>query len=263
MMRLLWLCIFVCLSAWPVQAAERILALSPHACELLYAIDAGVEVVGVSAYCDYPEMVKNRPVIANYSRLFSEASLRLKPTLVIASNPTLKGLQKLKQHGVRVMVTHPENLQDIFDDLIRLGKQTGHEQKANKLVGQMQERLVAVQNLTTKRLRVFFEVWSDPLMTEAGGSFITQVLSAAGGDNVFSENHAETMRLNVESVVRADPEVIIIPSRSGNIESRKIFWKQWLPDARVIAINPDLVSRPGPRIVDGIVQLQQQLSQRP
>jgi len=257
---LLLLASFPAGGAW---AEERILALSPHACELLYAMGAGVEVVGVSAYCDYPEAVKSIPVIANYSRLFSEASLRLKPTLVIASNPTLKGLQKLEQHGVRVIVTHPESLQDIFDDLIRLGKQTGHEQQANKLLAQMQERLAAVQTQTTKRARVFFEVWSDPLMTEAGGSFITQVLSAAGGDNVFAENHAETMRLNVESVVRANPEVIIIPSRSGKIESRKIFWRQWLPDARVIAINPDLVSRPGPRIVDGIVQLQQQLSQTP
>jgi len=255
---LLLLVSFSTASAW---AEERILALSPHACEFLYAIDAGVDVVGISAYCDYPEAVKNKPVIANHSRLFSEASLRLNPTLIVASNSTLKGLQKLKQHGARVMVTHPENLQDIFDDLIRLGKQTGHEQQAIKLAGRMQKRLEAVQNRTTKRLRVFFEVWSDPLMTEAGGSFITQVLSAAGGDNVFAVNHAETMRLNVESVVRANPEVIIIPSRSGNIEARKIFWKQWFPTARVIAINPDLVSRPGPRIVDGIVQLQLQLSQ--
>ena len=245
-------------SAW---AEQRILALSPHACELLYALDAGIDVVGVSAYCDYPEAVKNKPVIANHLRLFSEASLRLNPTLIVTSNSTLKGVQKLEQHGVRVIVSHPENLQDIFEDLIRIGKQINHERLATKLVGQMQKRLVAVQNRTTKRMRVFFEVWSDPLMTEAGGSFITQVLSAAGGDNVFAENHSETMRLNVESVVRANPEVIIIPSRSGNIESRKIFWEQWLPDARVIAINPDFVSRPGPRIIDGIVQLQQQLNQ--
>ena len=257
---LLLLASFTAGSAW---AEERILALSPHACELLYAIDAGAEVVGVSAYCDYPEAVKKMPVIANYSRLFSEASLRLSPTLVIASNPGLKGLQQLEQYGVRVIVTHPESLQDIFDDLIRLGEQTGHEQQADRLVAQMRERLAAVQGRTTKRLRVFFEVWSDPLMTEAGGSFITHVLSAAGGDNVFAENRAETMRLNVESVVRANPEVIIIPSRSGDIEARKIFWREWLPDARVIAINPDLVSRPGPRIIDGIVQLQQQLSRTP
>ncbi|MDT8376641.1 MAG: helical backbone metal receptor [Mariprofundaceae bacterium] len=262
-MRLILLLLLAALPAGGAWAGERILALSPHACEMLFAVGAGAEVVGVSAYCDYPEAVKNRPVIANYSRLFSEASLRLRPTLVIASNPALQGLQHLEQHGVRMIVTHPENLQDIFDDLIRLGKETGHEQQAERVAARMQAGLAAAQGRTTKRLRVFFEVWSNPLMTEAGGSFITQVLNAAGGDNVFAENHAETMRLNVESVVRASPEVIIIPSRSGNIESRRTFWRQWLPDTRVIAINPDLVSRPGPRIVDGIVQLQQQLSRIP
>ncbi|GAV19617.1 iron complex transport system substrate-binding protein [Mariprofundus micogutta] len=255
--------LLTCLSVGSAWAGERILALSPHACEMLYAIGAGDEVVGVSEYCDFPDAVKNRPVIANYSRLYHEAALRLKPTLLIASNASLKGLETARQHGALIVVTHPENLQDIFDDLHRLGEQTGHASQATLLVGQLQTRLAEIKAKTDTRHRVFFEVWSDPLMTEAGNSFITQVLDAAGGDNVFSGNNVETMRVNIEAVIRAKPAVIIIPNRSGNIESRKAFWKQWLPTAYVIAINPDLISRPSPRIVEGIAQLQQQLDQIP
>jgi len=98
-------------------------------------------------------------------------------------------------------------------------------------------------------------------MTEAGQSFVTEVLDAAGGDNVFAGNDIETMRLNVEAVIRAEPEVIVIPSRNGKINDRIVFWKRWLPDVRVIAVNPDLISRPGPRIIDGIATLQRQFRQ--
>lgn len=253
----LFLC---CCSVSTVWAEQRILALSPHACEILHAIGAADEVVGVSQYCDYPASFAQKPVVANYSRLFSEAAIRLNPTLIVASNSTLKGLEKLKDKS-HIIVTHPETLDDIIRDIERVGKNTGHEKQAIAVSQKIKEKLELVRQNTKQRKRVFFEVWSDPLMTEAGKSFVTHVLHAAGGDNVFAGEDVESMRLNVESVVRAAPEVIIIPSRSGDISDRQEFWKHWLPKARVFAINPDLVNRPGPRIVDGIAQLQEKLEQ--
>jgi ABC-type Fe3+-hydroxamate transport system substrate-binding protein len=252
--------LLLCCSVSTVWAEERILALSPHACEILYAIGAADEVVGVSQYCDYPASFGQKPEVANYSRLFAEAALRLRPSLIVASNSALKGLEKLKHSGSRIMVTHPETLNDIIRDIQRVGKFTGHEHQAIVISRKMEEKLDVIRRNTQQRKRVFFEVWSDPLMTEAGKSFITHVLDAAGGDNVFAGNDVESMRVNVESVVRAAPEVIIIPSKSRDISAREEFWKHWLPQARVIAVNPDLISRPGPRIVDGISQLQQLLS---
>jgi len=242
-------------------AAERILALSPHACEILHAIGAADEVVGISEYCDYPDSFKEKPVIANYSRLFVEAAMRLKPTMIVAPNTALKGLLQMEKQGSQIIITHPATLNDIFEDTERIGQLTGHISQAHKLVQTLKHRLKTIQMHIEIRKRVFFEVWSNPLMTEAGRSFITEVLAAAGGDNVFADNDVETMRLNVEAVVRAKPEIIVIPTRSGNINDRILFWKQWLPDARVIAVNPDMVSRPGPRIIDGIASLQQQLQQ--
>jgi len=242
-------------------AAERILALSPHICEILHAIGAADEVVGISEYCDYPDSFKKKPVIANYSRLFVEAAMRLKPTMIVAPNIALKGLLQMEKQGSQIIITHPATLNDIFEDTERIGQLAGHIGQAHELVQTLKHRLKNIQMHVGSRKLVFFEVWSDPLMTEAGRSFITEVLAAAGGDNVFAGNDIETMRLNVEAVVRAAPEVIVIPSRSGKINDRVLFWKQWLPNVRVIAINPDLVSRPGPRIVDGIAALQQQFQQ--
>ncbi|MBL4774522.1 MAG: cobalamin-binding protein [Mariprofundus sp.] len=257
--RVLFACTLLLPSMLFATPAERILALSPHACEMLYAIGAGDEVVGVSQYCDYPDSFKSKPVIANYSRLFNEPALRLNPSLIIASNAGLKGLQQAEIYGARIIITHPQSIEDIFTDMQRLGRLTGHAPQAEALVETLRNRLQHIKGQVKQRQRVFFEVWSDPLMTEAGRSFITQILSAAGGDNVFADSDMETMRINVEAVVRAAPDVIIIPSRRGDIQARRQFWQQWLPEARLIVINPDLVSRPGPRILDGIVSLQQQL----
>jgi len=253
------LMLFTLLACSSASAAERLLALSPHACEILHAIGAGDEVVGISEYCDYPDSFKSKPEIANYSRLFVEAAMRLKPTTIVAPHAGLKGLSQMKKHGVHAIITHPETLNDIFEDTERIGQLTGHAAQAHLLVQSLKQRLKNIQAHIGNRKRVFFEVWSDPLMTEAGRSFITEVLAAAGGDNVFAGNDVETMRLNVEAVVRAAPETIVIPTRSGNIHDRILFWQQWLPDAHVIAVNPDLVSRPGPRIIDGIAALQQQM----
>jgi len=242
-------------------ATERILALSPHACEILYAIGAADEVVGISEYCDYPGSFKNKPVVANYSRVFVEAALRLKPSIIVAPQGALKGLSLMESRGSRIFITHPTTLNDIFEDTERIGQLIGHSGQAHEVVRRLKHRLKNIRMHIGKRKRVFFEVWSNPLMTEAGQSFVTEVLDAAGGDNVFAGNDVETMRLNVEAVIRAEPEVIVIPSRNGKINDRIVFWKRWLPNVRVIAVNPDLISRPGPRIIDGIATLQQQFRQ--
>jgi len=247
------------LLAWPLpaNAGERILAISPHVCEMLTAIDAGDEIVGVSQYCDHPESLADRPVVANHSRLFSEAAMRLRPTLAVVHNGALAGLEALREQGCRIVVSHPRRLQDIFGDIERLGGLTGHGAEAERLVGELRSRLAGIEP-GDHRPHVFFEVWSDPLMGEGGKSFITEVIRAAGGDNVFANVEAESMRIGVEAVVRANPEIIVVPSYSGNVEDRRAFWREWLPAARVISVHPDLVNRPGPRIIEGIAALSRQ-----
>jgi len=240
-------------------AAERVLALSPAACEMLFAIGAGKDVVGVADYCDYPVAARHLPHIADARRIFVEPALRLKPTLIVTADRHLEGLRALENRGFRIVVTHPHQFSDIFADLRRLGMLTGHGGQAKRVAAVLERRLQAVRSQHARRIPVFFEVWSDPLMTQGGKSFITEVIDAAGGRNVFASTRMETMRVSIESVIRAQPAVIIVPSRSGDARARRIFWHQWLKGSRVIVINPDLVSRPGPRLVDGVVALHRKL----
>ena len=251
------LLLFLLLLAWPLSAAsagERILAISPHVCEMLAAVGASAEIVGISDYCDYPAALADHPVVANHSRLFAEAALRLQPTLAVVHNGALPGLEALRAQGCRVIVSHPRRLADIFADIERLGELTGHGMEAEGVVRELRERLAAIQ-ANDHRPRVFFEVWSDPLMGEGGKSFVNEVLKAAGGDNVFAGTEVESMRLGVEAVVRANPEIIIVPAYNGDIDERRAFWRDWLPTARVVSVHPDIVNRPGPRIVEGIAEL--------
>lgn len=250
------------LLAWPLPAVAggRILAISPHVCEMLAAIGAAGEIVGVSQYCDHPDSLADRPVVANHSRLFAEAAMRLRPTLAVVHNGALAGLEALREQGCRIVVSHPRRLEDIFSDIERLGGLTGHAGEAGKLVRELRGRLTDIEP-GDHRPRVFFEVWSDPLMGEGGRSFITEVLRSAGGDNVFADVEAESIRLGVEAVVRANPEIIVVPSYSGDIEERRVFWREWLPDARIITVHPDIINRPGPRIVEGIVSLRRQFGE--
>jgi len=251
--------LYLCLPGIQAHARERILALSPAACEMLFAIGAGNDVVGVADYCDFPEAVRKLPHVANSRQIFVEPALRTNPTLIVVADRYIEGLKALEGRGFRIVVTHPRHFSDIFADIRRLGIFTGHKKQAEHVAAALEKRLKTAQSKHSRRIPVFFEAWNDPLMTQGKKSFITEVIEAAGGHNVFSDVALETMRVNIEAVLRARPDVIVVPSTSGDIRKRQTFWHQWLKNVRIITMNPDIISRPGPRLVHGVEVLQQKL----
>jgi len=257
--RLVIIALFLFLFAIQAHAAERILALSPAVCEMLFAIGAGADVVGVADYCNFPKAVRKLPHIANARRVFVEPALRMNPTLIVTADRHINGLKMLEGRGFRIIVTHPHSFSDIFSDMRRLGMVTGHAKQADAVTGKLEQHFLAVQSKSLHPVPLFFEAWSDPLMTQGKKSFITEVVEAAGGRNIFAGTPLETVRVNIEAVLRARPKVIVIPSASGDISARRRFWRKWLRNVRVIAINPDLISRPGPRLVDGVKVLKKML----
>ncbi len=257
MIRALWLCTLLCLSAWPAQAGERILALSPHACEILSAIGAEDEVVGIVEYCDYPESLARLPSVGGHNRIQVERAVALKPTLAVVMNDGTKAVKKLRKLGVRVVVSNPTNINDMLAEIERLGLLSGHARQAERLVERLEQRLDMLDAVKVKRrIPVFYEIWPDPLMTAGGSSLIHDVLSRAGLENVFGDLPMEGPRVNVEAVIRAAPEVIIIPTENRNISERKRFWKRWLgEDVTLISVHADLLHRPTPRLIDGLEEL--------
>lgn len=255
------LCVLLLLlfSAFPASASERILALAPHACEILYAIGAGQDIVGVVDYCDFPADAKSLPRVASFNRINVEAALALKPTMVIVMNELL-GLDKLSALGIKVVRSYPLKVDEVLVDIQRLGKVTGHGKKAKILVKTLQNRLDKLTRKVAKPIPVFYEIWSNPILTVGKNTLINDVLQHIGFTNVFGAVTLDAPRVNVESVLAAKPQLVMIPSQQIDISERKSFWYKWLgEDVQVMRVNPDLLHRPGPRLLDGMEKLVQQV----
>ncbi|MDQ7005171.1 MAG: helical backbone metal receptor [Ghiorsea sp.] len=255
--------LILCCICWAsvAYAGERILALAPHICETLYAIGAEKDIVGGVSYCDYPAAAKDLPRIGAYNRINVEAAISLKPTLAIALNPQTPGLEKLRALGVKVVSSYPLTVDEVLLNIRQLGKLTGHQHQANQVADAMQKRLDKLkQRISGKITPVFYEIWADPLLTAGNNTFIHDVLKQIGLKNVFGSVALEAPRVNVESVINAQPKLIIIPSEKRDVSKRMAYWKKWLGnDIAIITVNPDLVHRPGPRLLDGMEALVQQI----
>jgi len=249
--------LFVLMVVSTAAAAERILALSPHACEILYAIGAGHEMVGAVDYCDWPPEASRLPRVGNYLGVNAEAALRLAPTLAVAFNAADPGLIPLKQHGMRVIVSDPRSLDGILTDIRRIGEAAGHKLESVVLAERLKKRMAAVAMHAPKRkLPAFYEIWPQPLRTPGRDSFITDIMQRTGFHNIFAAMPGESARVNLESVIRAKPLVVIVPDEKRDISERRQFWRKWLGHKiRVIRVPHDLLHRPGPRIVDGLDRL--------
>jgi len=246
------------LSAQPAFAAERILALTPHVCEILYAIGAGDEVVGAGEYCDFPQAVRSLPRIANHRQIYVEAALRLRPTMAVGLRDNLPGMVRLQSDGVRLVSSNPLTVKQVFADMLRIGRLSGHEAEAQSAVQALKLRL---QGMHEKQVggypRVYYEIWHDPLMAAGGASLISSVLDELGLVNVFADVPLEGPRVSVESVLLARPDIIMLSSES-DIPARKAFWRTWFGNhtPRFVTANADLLHRPGPRLIEGMEALQ-------
>jgi len=255
--------VLLLLLATPALATERILALTPAACEMVYAIGAGDELVGGGEYCDFPVAAKALPRVANYRQLYVEAALRQRPTLVIALTTGLPGLETLKAAGVRVFTTNPLSVADVMADMLRLGELSGHRRQAETVVAAMRDRLQALQkSMSKKKPRVFYEIWHEPLIAAGGSSLISSVLDDMGLQNVFADIPLEGPKVSIEAVLLAKPDIIMLAG-DGDVAARKRFWRKWFADKTLastpicfVETNADLLHRPGPRLVQGMEELQ-------
>jgi len=259
-MRIFLLCALLMISS-AANAAERILALTPHICEIMYAIGAGSEIVGAGEYCDYPEAVSALPKVANHRQVYVEAAFRLEPTLAVALSSGLAGLGRLENEGVRVLSSNPLSPDALLEDMLRMGEFTGHPDEAAIVVEGLRQRLRALRpNQAGPKPRVYYEIWHEPLIAAGGSSLINSVLDELGLENVFAGLPMEGPRVSVESVLLARPDIIILSSE-GDVQARINFWRDWFGQypVRFVTANADLLHRPGPRLVSGMEELREAL----
>jgi iron complex transport system substrate-binding protein len=244
------------------SSAMRIVSLAPHATELLYAAGAGSRVVGVVRGSNHPPEARSLPVVGDVYALDLERVVALAPDLVVTWPYTTPAqVAKLRARGIAVFTTDPATIDGIATDIERLGVLASTSGVARDAAKRFRARLAdATSAAPGRRLRVFYQIWNNPLFTVGGGHLITQALDACGGDNVFAALTVPAPQVSTEAVLAARPEVIIAGG-DGNVRPAWLDdWKRWsdLPavrDGQLHAADGDRLHRPGPRFVEGVVQL--------
>lgn len=252
------------------QPAQRIISLSPHVTELLYAAGAGNHIVGVAEFSDFPEPAKNLPRIGAHNAFDLEAILALKPDLVIAwESATPKALlARLQGLSIAVFYSEPRLLEDVASNLQRLGRLAGTEVIANRASAAFRQQLAGLraQYGNHEPVSVFYQIWHQPLMTINGEHIISQVIELCGGRNVFHDLPVLAPRISLESVLIKDPEVIVAGSSADHHADWKAEWSRWpqlqaVQKGHLFYIHPDILQRNTPRILQGADLLCRQLAQ--
>ncbi len=193
------------------EIPERIVSHVPAITETLFALGLGEKVVGVSDYCDYPEAAKSKPSVGNYFNPSIENVVALDPDLVLTDGHS-EGVKQLDSLGITYLVLQPRDLEGIFENIELLGKVTGTEARARKLIADMEKDISRVVNRVkdASGVRVFYIIDATDLnnpWTAGPGSFIDSLINMAGGENMAAEAMSAYVQFSIEAVVSADPQI--------------------------------------------------------
>ena len=249
--------------------AQRIVSLAPSNTEILFAIGAGSQVVGRDNLSDYPEAASAATDIGSaFEALNTELIVSLNPDLVIAAEiNTADQVKALEDLGITVYyLKNPTTLEELYTNLEVVAQLTGHEANAAQLIDELKARVAAVDEkvaTATEQPTVFYELdATDPAKpyTIGKGTFITLLIERAGGQNIAGDLDAYP-QLSLEQVVAADPDFIILGDSAYGITPESVAARPgWsglsaVTNNQVEPFDDNLVSRPGPRLVDGLEAL--------
>jgi iron complex transport system substrate-binding protein len=249
---------------------QRIISLAPSNTEILFALGLGDSIVGVTDYCDYPEAAKAKPRVAGYSTPDLEKVVSLEPDLILAESiqeyTVLPALEKL---GLTVIAMSATSIDAVLHDISLVGQISGKSKTATQLVSDLNQRINAVTTKTEnlkpeQRLRVLYVVWHDPIWTMGSKTFIDDLITKAGGINIFANDFEKSRVVSLESIITKNPQVIITSSMatSGDLiynsikKETRLSTVDAMMQNRIYKISDaNLVERPGPRIVNGLEEL--------
>ena len=242
---------------------QRVVSLAPSITEIVFALDQGHRLQGVTTYSDFPPEAVKLPKVGSYVHLDLEKIVALKPDLCIAikdGNPRVIA-QRLESLKIPVYAVDPNNLETIMKTVLEIGTLLNAKGRANQLVQNMDLRIQKVKSLvakTTHRPRVFLQIGVSPIVSAGTHTFIHELIVIAGGTNL-SAGPIPYPRFSREKVLALSPEIIIITSmaRSAVFEKVKAEWEKWpnmpaVRNQRIYVEDSDFFDRPTPRLVDGL-----------
>jgi iron complex transport system substrate-binding protein len=250
---------------------QRIISLAPSNTEILYALGLADRVIAVTDYCNYPLEAEEKPTIGGFSTPNIEEIVAFSPDLILATSiHETKIIPQLEGKGLIVLALNPKTIDAVLEAILLTGKVAGVEKNAIELVDSMRQRIKAVTDRVAgltleQKLRTFYIVWHDPLKTAGSGTLQDELIQKAGGTNI-AHGLTDYANISLEVVVRDNPEVIIAGVGHGSGQDQTFQYALAEPrfrdadarrNSRIYAIDSDLSSRPGPRIIEGLEQFAQ------
>jgi iron complex transport system substrate-binding protein len=244
------------------QPARRIVSLAPHLTEQLFAIGAGDLIVGTTDFADFPEAAKGLPRVARAHSIDLERVSAARPDLIViwGSGFPPATIDAVRRLGVPTFVSEPARLADIATSLARLGTLTGRP--AARAADDFTARLASLRERYRGRreVRVFYQVWSEPLMTLGGRHLVSEAIALCGGRNVFADLAPIAPRVSTEAVLAADPEVIVTAEPGARPSGALASWSRFerltaVRRQHLVTLDADRINRHSPRMVDEIAVL--------
>lgn len=245
------------------KPAKKVVSLAPANTEIVFALGKGDNLVGVTSYCDYPPEAKKKEKVGDFANPNVEKILSLNPEVVLATGGIQQEVtKKLLESGIKVFVVDPKNFDQLYVDIEKVGKLLGAEEKAAEIVEEMKRTVEEVKAKVSglRKPKVFFEIYSQPLMTAGKGTFINEMIELAGGINLGASAGVGYPQYSLEKLVKDNPEVYIAVkgsmSNPGDIKKRSGFSDlKAVKENKVFVVDDNLVTRPGPRLTKGLLEV--------
>ncbi|WP_051564675.1 ABC transporter substrate-binding protein [Desulfovermiculus halophilus] len=243
---------------------QRVVSLAPSITESVFAIGQGDKLVGATQYSDYPAQARKLPSIGSYVNLNVEKIISLRPDLCLATkdgNP-YQVVQQLERADIPVYALDPRDMPAIMDTLTDLGRLLDAQAQAEQVVKTMQRQVAALRRMGDRaehRPKVFFQIGISPIVSVGSDTFIHELISIAGGENVAAGS-VQYPRYSREDVLVADPDVILINSMSKDEDLVQAEIKKWkafpqidaVRSERIHPLDASLFNRPTPRLVEAL-----------
>lgn len=246
---------------------QRIISLAPSNTEIIFAVGAGERLVGDTEYCNFPAAALDIQKVGGFSAdsMSLETIIALQPDVVFSSGglhmPIIEALEKL---NIPVVALDANGIDGVYTDIEMVGKLTGNSDTAAAVIADMQTRIAAVQETVSvipenERPSVFWEVWDEPLMTAGQNTFTDEMVTLAGGINIFGDLEEQYPVISTEEILARNPAVIMGADTHGDKLTAEAIGARagWadidaVTNNRIILIDGNISSRPGPRIADAV-----------
>lgn len=240
----------------------RIITLSPSATEILYAVGAENQIVAVSDFSDFPERAREKPAVGGFDgkTLSLEKILSLEPDFVYMTRGMHDFLvEPLESCGIACYLSFGDSIQAVLQEIEEISFLTGHQEEGREVIAKIRREIAGIAEFG-REITVFYEVWNSPFMSPGSRSFIHDVISAAGGTNIFGDVDEPYPLVSEEAIIARAPDVILL-TRSNGITPEQVRMRpgwQEIPavkNSRIFIIDDAKFSRPATRIGECVQEL--------